>query len=56
MCEEDQRVAKDPVCGMDVDPRKAAAQSKYQGQVIYFCAVECKVKFDADPARYTSSK
>lgn len=45
-------MAKDPVCMMDVDPRKAAAQTRYEGQTIYFCAVGCKVKFDKEPQRY----
>ncbi len=45
-------MAKDPVCNMDVDPKTAAGQSSYQGQVIYFCALGCKAKFDADPKRY----
>ena len=45
-------MAKDPVCHMDVDPKKAAAQSSYKGEVIYFCAVGCKTKFDADPGKY----
>jgi len=45
-------MAKDPVCRMEVEPKSAVAQSKYQGQVYYFCAVGCKEKFDADPARY----
>jgi Cu+-exporting ATPase len=45
-------MAKDPVCQMDVDPKSAPAQSKHQGQTYYFCAVGCKVKFDADPAKY----
>lgn len=45
-------MAKDPVCQMDVDPKDAAAQSKYQGQTYYFCAVGCKQKFDAEPGRY----
>lgn len=45
-------MAKDPVCQMDVDPKRAAAQSSYKGEVIYFCATSCKAKFDADPARY----
>ena len=38
----------DPVCQMDrgAGP-SAAAQSKYQGQTYYFCAVGCKQKFDA---------
>lgn len=45
-------VARDPVCHMDVDPKNAAAQSNYRGQTYYFCAVGCKVKFDAEPAKY----
>jgi Cu+-exporting ATPase len=47
-------MATDPVCKMDVDPKKAAAQSTYKGQTIYFCAVGCKQKFDADPGKYVS--
>jgi P-type Cu+ transporter len=45
-------MAKDPVCAMEVDPKKAAAQSSYQGQMYYFCAVGCKAKFDKDPQKY----
>jgi Cu+-exporting ATPase len=53
--EEGERdMAKDPVCGMEVDPKEAAAQSNYKGQMIYFCAVECKQKFDANPEKYLS--
>ena len=45
-------MARDPVCGMEVDPKMATAQSKYQDQTVYFCAVACKVKFDQNPAKY----
>ena len=45
-------MAKDPVCNMEVDPKKAAAQSNYMGQMIFFCALGCKVKFDANPETY----
>jgi YHS domain-containing protein len=45
-------MAKDPVCQMDVEPKHAAAQSQYQGQTYYFCAVGCTAKFDADPGKY----
>ena len=45
-------MATDPVCKMEVDPRKAAAQSNHQGQMVYFCAVGCKVKFDQAPEKY----
>jgi len=45
-------LVKDPVCGMDVDPTSAAAKSDYQGVTYYFCAVECKQQFDAEPEKY----
>lgn len=45
-------MAKDPVCGMDVEPGKAAATSEYKGETYYFCAQACKEKFDADPGKY----
>jgi YHS domain-containing protein len=43
---------RDPVCGMQVDPKKAAGQSQYQGKTYYFCASACKTKFDKTPAQY----
>ena len=43
---------RDVVCGMDVDPAKAAATSEYNGKTYYFCAKACKNKFDADPQKY----
>ncbi len=46
---------KDVVCGMQVDPAKAAAKSQYQGKTFYFCATECKTKFDANPAKYAAT-
>ena len=42
----------DPVCKMTVDPPNAAAQSIYEGQTYYFCAVGCKQKFDREPDKY----
>ena len=40
---------KDVVCGMQVDPAKAAGTSEYKGKTYYFCAKICKTKFDANP-------
>jgi YHS domain-containing protein len=45
-------MAIDPVCKMTVEPAQAAAQSKYQGETYYFCAVGCKQKFDGEPQKY----
>jgi Cu+-exporting ATPase len=42
----------DPVCKMEVNPASAEAQSEYEGLTFYFCARECKEKFDRDPERY----
>jgi len=42
----------DPVCGMTIDPAHAAGSSQYGGETIYFCALHCKTKFDADPGAY----
>ncbi len=43
---------KDPVCGMDVEPRSAAGMEIYQGQTYYFCSPGCAAKFHANPAKY----
>ncbi|MBM4466613.1 MAG: YHS domain-containing protein [Chloroflexi bacterium] len=45
-------MARDPVCGMMVDEKKAAAKSEYKGQTYYFCAPGCKAAFDKDPEKY----
>ena len=46
------KTAKDPVCGMDVNPEKAAATSVLQGTTYYFCAQGCKKVFDENPTKY----
>lgn len=45
-------MAKDPVCGMEVEPGKAAATSEHQGQTYYFCSPMCKTKFEQNPGKY----
>jgi len=45
-------MARDPVCGMEVDERAPAATSEYKGKTYYFCAPGCKKAFDADPEKY----
>jgi P-type Cu+ transporter len=37
---------KDPVCGMMVDPARAAASGKYGELTVYFCSVACKATYD----------
>ena len=45
-------MAKDPVCGMDVDPHTAKHHTVHADQPYYFCGAGCKAKFAADPAKY----
>lgn len=45
---------RDPVCGMEVDPNRAAGSATYQGQTYHFCSAACKARFDADPATFGS--
>ncbi len=49
-------MAKDPVCGMMVDEKTAAATTVYQGTTYYFCAVGCKEKFVKNPQQYLGGK
>jgi len=43
---------RDPVCGMTVDPERAAAQSVHDGRSLYFCSKGCAAKFAAAPEKY----
>lgn len=46
---------KDPVCGMNVDPKTAAGKSEYKGKTYYFCSTGCKKDFDKEPQKYVKS-
>ncbi len=44
-------MAKDPVCGMNADEKKATTVT-YQGKTYYFCSAGCKVTFEKAPGQY----
>ncbi len=48
------KLEKDPVCGMSVDPARAAMTAAHNGKTYYFCCQGCGEKFKADPERYLS--
>jgi len=52
----EQQTHTDPVCGMRVDPDKAAAQYDHDGKTYYFCSTHCAKKFSADPKAYLKPK
>ena len=45
-------MAKDPVCGMNVDEKTAKYKSDYMDKTYYFCNQSCKTTFDENPAKY----
>jgi Cu+-exporting ATPase len=47
-------LAKDPVCGMTVDPATARHRADHGGETYYFCSSGCRAKFVSDPATYLS--
>jgi len=47
--------ARDPVCGMTVDPASARHLSEHGDRTWYFCCAGCKAKFEADPGRYADA-
>jgi Cu+-exporting ATPase len=45
------RLERDPVCGMNVNPARAASQ-EHAGTTYYFCCSGCLGKFKENPQRY----
>ena len=44
--------ALDPVCGMTVDPDRAAGSFEYKGQIYYFCSTHCLHRFRENPESF----
>jgi Cu+-exporting ATPase len=44
----------DPVCGMKIDPSRAAGSATHRGTTFHFCGKGCLAKFVADPDRYST--
>src|SRR5215472_1536552 len=47
--------AKDPVCGMAVDPGKAAGKVEHGGKTYYFCSKRCAERFAQDPQKFLAA-
>jgi Cu+-exporting ATPase len=45
----------DPVCGMRVDPKTAAAHRDTSAGAVYFCSAGCAAAFDAEPERHATT-
>ncbi|CAN7507677.1 heavy metal translocating P-type ATPase [Devosia sp. LjRoot3] len=49
---DDGQAARDPVCGMTVNPLTAQHKAAYEGTSYYFCSENCRSKFTAEPTKY----
>lgn len=47
-----QAMERDPVCGMQVDPKSAAGSAEYAGKTHYFCSAGCLSQFEMGPAKF----
>lgn len=43
---------KDPVCGMMVEPAKAAGKVVREGKTYFFCSKRCAERFEKDPGKF----
>jgi Cu+-exporting ATPase len=46
---------KDPVCGMLVDPGKAASKVERGGKTYYFCSAKCAERFSKEPQKFLAA-
>ena len=46
----------DPICGMTVDPERAAGRFEHDGENYYFCSTHCLQKFSANPSSFISKE
>jgi P-type Cu+ transporter len=47
-----RETAKDPVCGMTVDPHETRHRADHAGRTYYFCSARCRERFVVDPEKY----
>jgi Uncharacterized conserved protein len=49
-------MAKDPVCGMEIEESSAAGTADYKGKTYYFCSSQCQTTFEADPKSHAETE
>jgi len=50
--DHDRHLARDPVCGMQVDPLKTAHHAQQDGSDYHFCSARCRERFMAEPMKF----
>lgn len=47
-------MAKDPVCGMEVEEKRESLKKEHQGKTYFFCSLICHEQFEDDPNKFIS--
>jgi P-type Cu+ transporter len=50
-----EKLERDPICGMIVDPLKAAAEVQHAGKTYYFCSARCAERFSNGPEKFLNA-
>ena len=51
-----ETTARDPVCGMSVEPAGARHTARHRGQTFYFCCARCRERFTAAPEEFLGER
>ncbi len=51
-----ETTARDPVCGMSVEPVGARHTARHRGQTFYFCCARCRERFTAAPEEFLGER
>jgi YHS domain-containing protein len=49
---KEKGMAKDPVCGMEVNSKTAQKKLEHKGKTYHFCTTLCMLTFQNDPEKY----
>ena len=49
------QMERDPVCGMNIDPAKAAGKAEHSGKTYFFCGKGCAARFEKEPEKFLSA-
>ncbi|PIN73675.1 heavy metal translocating P-type ATPase [Candidatus Woesearchaeota archaeon CG10_big_fil_rev_8_21_14_0_10_45_16] len=47
---------KDPICGMEIDAKKATFKSEKDGKIYYFCSAHCQQQFEGKTSKHPEQK
>jgi YHS domain-containing protein len=50
-----EAMTTDPVCGTEIDDKKAEFQTQFAGRKYFFCSDECRKEFEEQPEDFVET-